>query len=200
MAIVQLNSVNDIPANAKQILWCREDGTTNSSLMDPGFTAKNVQYDVNGGGITVNGGVGGNGPVCLYERVSKNRIDVNFPAREQCLLGRYPAGSNMPGFTPIVIEFSNPVKGVAAFVMVVRPSVQAIPNGSPLSAIIMLDISDMPFVSDVGFVGGSGSQKVPPFIGVQSDSSNEKIGKVWFDATRKGNWDELVISQLYWWA
>ncbi len=200
MAIVQLNSLNDLPTNANQVLWCRDDGTATGGLMNPGFTAKNVNYDVNGGGIKLNGGVGGNGPVCLYERVAKNRIDVNFPAREQCLLGRYPSGSNMPGFTPIVIEFDIPVKGVAAFVMVVRPSIQAIPNGSPLSAIILLDISDMPFVSNVGFVGSSSSQHEPPFIAVESTDPNEKIGKIWFDATRKGNWDELVISQLFWWT
>lgn len=200
MAINQLKTLSDVPARANQILWCREDGTKNSNLMDPGFTAKNVNYVVNGGGITVNGSVGGGGPVCLYERVSKSRIDVNFPAREQCLMGRYPAGSTMSGFTPIVIEFENPVKGIAAFVMVIRPSMQAIPNGSPLSAIILLDISDLPYVSDVGAVGDIGFHDSPPFLAVESDDPNQKIGKIWFDATRKGNWDELVISQLYWWT
>jgi hypothetical protein len=201
MAVHKVNAPNTFTsAHVQEVLWCHQDGTIGSPLRPP-TTAKKMKYIVNGGNIKVNGGIGGDGPVATFDRNSTFRGDVNFIAGEESLYGRWPSGDNMPDFTAVVIEFDNAVRGVGAEVTILRPSIAAIPNGTLIAAIMRVDISDN-FFSNTGHVGDIAfrAQKQPPFIGVETDDPNEKIGKIWFDASRFGNWNDMVISRLYWWA
>lgn len=187
-------------SQCSEVLWDRLGGVATGVALANKTAVRNRPnlYAANGAPVVINQV----GPVTRM-RINDMSIDVNFAAGECALVAKYPPGSSQPNNTPITLTFNAPVLGVGGYLSILGD--RQLYDGRGLHAIMWVLLTGDPewkLAHGDGITGPAlvaGSQPTAPFVGAEAAGA-ARIEQVCFDASLAGNFDQLVLSRLFWTA
>ncbi len=163
-------------------------------------------YLANGAPVIANITNMANPPVVQMHFNNAGNIDVNFSNNEACAVGANLMPNGAPDDRAITLTFTNPVKGVGAFVSFVSNN-KALYNNRPITAKMFVkadgnagwNVAPLVSAANTGFHVGAGIDPSAPFVAAER-TGNELIKAIAFDADvdNGSSFDSLVISRLYW--